>query len=89
MKIESRKCINISKIAEYPSELTLLKRLLKFMQFQGVTEVWSVKCEVKCEVWSVKCEVSDFWVLQKNMNWAFPLKIFQCSQENTCVGVSF
>ena len=39
MKIESRKCINISKIVEYLSELTLQQSFLKFMQLQGVTQL--------------------------------------------------
>ena len=39
MKIESRKCINISKIAEHISELTLQQSFLKFMQLQGVTQL--------------------------------------------------
>ena len=48
MKIESRKCINIRKIVEYLSELTLQLSFLKFMQLQGVTQllfymVWKIK----------------------------------------------
>ena len=39
MKIESRKCINLSKIKEYLSELTLQQSFLKFMQLQGVTQL--------------------------------------------------
>ena len=39
MKIESRKCINISKIVEYPSKLTSQQSFLKFMQLQGVTQL--------------------------------------------------
>ena len=39
MKIESRKCINISKIVEYLSELTLQQSFLKFMQLHGVTQL--------------------------------------------------
>ena len=39
MKIESRKCINISKIIESLSELTLQLRFLKFMQLQGLTQL--------------------------------------------------
>ena len=37
MKIESWKCIDISKIVEYFSELTLQQSFLKLMQLQGVT----------------------------------------------------
>ena len=36
MKIESRECMNISKIAEHISELTLQQSFLKFMQLQGL-----------------------------------------------------
>ena len=39
MKIESRKCINISKIVEYLSELTLRQSFLKFIQLQGLTQL--------------------------------------------------
>ena len=39
MKIESRKCISLSKITEYFSELTLQQSFLKFMQLQGVTQL--------------------------------------------------
>ena len=39
MKIESRKCINISKIVEYLSKLTLQQSFLKFMQLQGVPQL--------------------------------------------------
>ena len=37
MKIESWKCIDISKIVEYLSELTLQQSFLKLTQLQGVT----------------------------------------------------
>ena len=40
MKIASRKCINISKIVEYLSELTLQLNFLKFMQLQGMTQLF-------------------------------------------------
>ena len=48
MKIESRKCINISKIVEYLSELTLQQNFLNFMQLHCVTQlfllgVWKIK----------------------------------------------
>ena len=39
MKIE-RKCINITKIVEYLSELTLQQSFLKFMQLMGVTQLF-------------------------------------------------
>ena len=39
MKIESKKCINISKIVEYLSELTLQQSFLKFKQLQGVAQL--------------------------------------------------
>ena len=37
MKIESWKCIDISKIVEYLSELMLQQSFLKLTQLQGVT----------------------------------------------------
>ena len=39
MKIESRKCINITKIVEYLPGLTLQQSFFKLMQLQGITQL--------------------------------------------------
>ena len=72
MKIESRKCINISKIVEYLSELTLQQSFLKFMQLQGVTQplfymVFGKLKFLKMTKWKRKTQASKG-------NWCFMLK---------------
>ena len=37
--MDSRKCINISKIVEHLSEVTLQQNFLKFRQLQGMTQL--------------------------------------------------
>ena len=39
MKMESRKCINISKIVEHLSEVTLQQNFLKLKQLQGMAQL--------------------------------------------------
>ena len=72
MKIGSRKCINISKIVEYLSELTLQQSFLKFMQLQGVTQllfymVLGKLKFLKMSKWKRKTQASKG-------NWCFMLK---------------
>ena len=72
MKIESRKCINISKIVEYLSELTLRQSFLKFIQLQGLTQlpfymVLGKLKFLKMSKWKRKTQASKG-------NWCFMLK---------------
>ena len=72
MKTESRKCININKIVENLSELTLQQSFLKFMQLQGVTQllfymVLGKLKFLKMSKWKRKTQASKG-------NWCFMLK---------------
>ena len=74
MKIESRKCINISEIVEELSELTLQQSFLKFIQLYGVTQllfyiVLGKLKFLKMPKWKRKTQASKG-------KWCFMLKIY-------------
>ena len=65
---------NITKAANFKSFLHLSYKNIKLLYF--VTVLFNIFMR--------QTLIDDFWGLHKNMNCAFPLKILQISQENSC-----
>ena len=72
---------NISKAATFKSLFHLNYKITQLFNFFFVTVLFNIFMR--------QTLIDDFWELHKNMNCAFPLKISQNSQENTCSMISF